>query len=143
MHITVDSFMFVEAFRRMGRENQFSREALEALFEYIENYEEDTGSSVELDVVGLCCEFTEYTTAVEAASDYGFTTELEAEDYEDVESYEDAKEEEALEWLQDRTEVVIFDSGLIIQNFYTSFFPIAHKPRGLWAEMETGHLFNS
>ena len=117
MHINVTSAMFADAFRRMGREDQFSREALEALFEYIENYEEDTGSRVELDVVGLCCEFTEYTTAVEAASDYGFTTELEAEDYEDVESYEDAKEEEALEWLQDRTEVVIFDSGLIIQNF--------------------------
>ena len=117
MHITITSAMFVDAFRRMGRENQFSREALEALFEYIENYEEDTGSRVELDVVGLCCEFTEYTTAVEAASDYGFTTELEADDYEDAESYEDAKEDEALEWLQDRTEVVIFDSGLIIQNF--------------------------
>ena len=117
MHITVDSFMFVDAVRRMGREDQFSREALEALFEYIENYEEDTGIRVELDVVGLCCEFTEYTTAVEAASDYGFTSELEAEDYEDVESYEDAKEEEALEWLQDRTEVINFDGGLIIQNF--------------------------
>ena len=117
MHITVDSFMFVDAFRRMGHEDQFSREALEALFEYIENYEEDTGIRVELDVVGLCCDFTEYETAVEAASDSGFTSELEAEDYEDAESYEDAKEEEALEWLQDRTEVVIFDSGLIIQNF--------------------------
>ena len=117
MHITVDFSMFADAFRRMGREDQFSREALEALFEYIENYEEDTGIRVELDVIGLCCEFTEYSTAVEAASDYGFTTELEADDYEDAESYEDAKEEEALEWLQDRTEVVIFDSGLIIQNF--------------------------
>ena len=117
MHITVNSSMFADAFRRMGHENQFSREALEALFEYIENYEEDTGIRVELDVLGLCCEFTEYTTAVEAASDYGFTTELEAEDYEDAESYEDAKEGEALEWLQDRTEVINFDGGLIIQNF--------------------------
>ena len=117
MHINVNFDMFADAFRRMGREDQFSREALEALFEYIENYEEDTGIRVELDVIGLCCEFTEYSTAVEAASDYGFTSELEAEDYEDAESYEDAKEEEALEWLQDRTEVVIFDSGLIIQNF--------------------------
>lgn len=117
MHITVNSSMFADAFRRMGRENQFSREALEALFEYIENYEEETGDRIELDVIGLCCAFAEYTTAVEAAEDYGFTTELEADDYEDVESYEDAKEKEALEWLQDRTEVVIFDGGLIIQNF--------------------------
>ena len=117
MHITVDFSMFSDAFRRMGREDQFSREALEALFEYIENYEEDTGIRVELDVLGLCCEFTEYSNAITAAEDYGFTTELEAEDYEDAESYEDAKEEEALEWLQDRTEVINFDSGLIIQNF--------------------------
>ena len=117
MHITVDSFMFVEAFRRMGRENQFSREALEALFEYIENYEEDTGSRVELDVVGLCCEFTEYTTAVEAASDYGFTSELEAEEYNSPEDFEEAREDEAREWLEDRTTVISFDGGLIIKNF--------------------------
>lgn len=117
MHITVNSSMFADAFRRMGREDQFSREALEALFNYLEEYEEETGFRVELDVIALCCEFTEYSNAIEAAADYGFTTELEAEDYEDAESYEDAREEEALEWLQDRTEVVIFDGGLIIQNF--------------------------
>ena len=117
MHITVDFPMFADAFRRMGREDQFSREALEALFEYIENYEEDTGIRVELDVLGLCCEFTEYTTAVEAASDYGFTSELEAEDYNSQEDFEEAKESEAREWLEDRTIVIDFDSGLIIQNF--------------------------
>ena len=117
MHITVNSSMFADAFRRMGREDQFSREALEALFEYIENYEEDTGSRVELDVVGLCCEFTEYENAITAAADYGFTSELEAEDYEDAEDFEEAKESEAREWLEYRTLVISFDSGLIIQNF--------------------------
>ena len=117
MHITVDSFMFVDAFRRMGHEDQFSREALEALFEYIENYEEDTGIRVELDVIGLCCEFTEFSTAVEAASDYGFTSELEADDYNSPEDFEEAKESEAREWLEDRTIVINFDGGLIIQNF--------------------------
>ena len=117
MHINVNFDMFADAFRRMGREDQFSREALEALFEYIENYEEDTGSRVELDVVGLCCEFTEYENAITSAADYGFTSELEADDYEDAESYEDAKESEAREWLEDRTIVIDFDNGLIIQNF--------------------------
>ena len=117
MHITVDFSMFSDAFRRMGREDNFSSEALEALFEYIENYEEDTGIRVELDVLGLCCEFTEYTTAVEAASDYGFTTELEAEDYNSPEDFEEAKESEAREWIEYRTLVISFDSGLIIQNF--------------------------
>ena len=117
MHIAITSSLFADAFRRMGRENQFSREALEALFNYLEEYEQDTGEEIELDVIGLCCDFTEYETAIAAAEDYGFTSELEAEDYEDVESYEDAKEEEALDWLQDRTIVISFDGGLIIQNF--------------------------
>lgn len=117
MHITVDFPLFVDAFRRMGREDNFSYEALEALFDFIGNYEEETGDRFELDVVGLCCDFTEYVTAVEAASDYGFTTELEAEDFEDVEGFEEAKESEAREWLDYRTLVIGFDGGLIIQNF--------------------------
>lgn len=117
MYITVDSSMFIDAFRRMGRENQFSSEAMEALFEHIENYEQETGAPLELDVIALCCEFAEYETALEAAADYGFTSELEADDFEDAEDFEDAREEEALEWLRDRTEVISFDSGLIIRNF--------------------------
>lgn len=117
MHINVNSYMFADAFRRMDRENNFSREALEALFNYLEEYEQDTGEDLELDVIGLCSDFTEYGTAVDAAADYGFTSELEAEDYEDAESYEDAKESEAREWLEDRTIVINFDGGLIIQNF--------------------------
>ena len=117
MHTTVTSAMFADAFRRMGRENQFSREALEALFNYLEEYEQDSGEEIELDVIGLCSEFTEYESAITAAEDYGFTSELEAEDYEDAESYEDAWEEEALEWLQDRTVVISFDDGFIVKNF--------------------------
>ena len=117
MHITVDFPMFADAFRRMGRENQFSREALEALFNYLEEYEQDTGEDLELDVVALCCDFTEYESAITAAEDYGFTSELEAEDYNSPEDFEEAKESDAREWLEDRTIVIDFDSGLIIQNF--------------------------
>ena len=117
MHITVDFSMFADAFRRMGRENQFSREALEALFNYLEDYEQDTGEDLELDVVGLCCDFTEYENAITAATDYGFTSELEADEYNSPEDFEEAKESEAREWLEDRTIVIDFDNGLIIQNF--------------------------
>ena len=117
MHITVDSFMFVDAFRHMDRENNFSRPALFALFDYLEEYEQETGEEIEPDVIGLCCEFTEYENAITAAEDYGFTTELEAEDYNSPEDFEEAKESEAREWLEDRTIAIDFDGGLIIQNF--------------------------
>ena len=50
---------FCDAFRRHGREKQFSREAKEALFDYLEEIEEDTGEPIELDVVALCCDYQE------------------------------------------------------------------------------------
>lgn len=117
MHINVNSDMFADAFRYMGRENAFSRPALFALFDYLEDYEQETGEEIELDVIGLCCDFTEYENAVEAAADYGFASELEADDYNSPEDFEEAKEAEAREWLEDRTIVINFDGGLIIQNF--------------------------
>ena len=118
MHINVNSDMFADAFRYMGRENNFSRPALEALFNYLEEYEQDTGEDLELDVIGLCCDFTEYETAVKAVADYyGFTSELEAEEYNSPEDFEEAREDEAREWLEDRTTVIDFDGGLIVQNF--------------------------
>jgi hypothetical protein len=50
---------FIDAFRAHGRENQFSYEAKKALFEYLEQYGEDAGEQIELDVVGLCCDYQE------------------------------------------------------------------------------------
>ena len=52
-------YQFQEAFRLAGREDQFSYEGLEVLFDYLENLSEDTGEPIELDVVGLCCEYYE------------------------------------------------------------------------------------
>jgi hypothetical protein len=52
---------FRDAFRAMGRNDQFSYEGLGVLFNYLENYEEDTGIELELDVVALCCDYYEDT----------------------------------------------------------------------------------
>jgi len=43
MKTTVSAIDFIDAFRRMGRANQFSPAALRALFEHIEEMEADTG----------------------------------------------------------------------------------------------------
>lgn len=102
MKQTVTEYMFVEAFKHAGRESQFSRAALFALFEYLEEYENSTGEEIELDPIGICCEFAEYSSAREAASEYGF----EAED-----------DDEAEMWLGRKTTVVQFDGGLVVQQF--------------------------
>lgn len=59
MKITVTESMFRQAFRDAGRADQFTNEALDALFEYLEDCERDTGEEWELDVIALCCDFSE------------------------------------------------------------------------------------
>ncbi len=51
---------FRSAFDKMNRKENFSYEGLEKLFEYFEQLEEDIGEEVELDVIAICCDFTEY-----------------------------------------------------------------------------------
>ena len=57
----------------MADENaNWSFEGATALVEWIEEFEEDQGEPIELDVVGLRCEFAEYT-ATDLVEEYGMT----------------------------------------------------------------------
>jgi hypothetical protein len=50
--------------------NNMSYEGALALFEYIEEYEDQTGEETELDVVAIRCEWTEYENIEEVSKDY-------------------------------------------------------------------------
>jgi len=50
---------FRQAFNNAGRENQFSYEGLGVLFDWFEEMDNSTGTESELDVIAICCEFTE------------------------------------------------------------------------------------
>ena len=108
MKQSVNSYDFERAFVLAGRKDQFSYDGLRALFDYLEEYEDGTGEEIELDVVALCCDYSEHESALECVKDYGYEPEY----YE-----EDEDEESALEWLRDRTSVIEFDTGIIIQSF--------------------------
>jgi len=71
MKETINFCRFCDRFASMGREDQFSYEGKKALFDYLEELEEATGEEIELDVVGLCCEYTEYANIEEFRNDYG------------------------------------------------------------------------
>ena len=58
MKQTINNYQFQEAFNAM-RPDQFSYEALDLLYDYFESIEEDTGEHIELDVIAICCEFSE------------------------------------------------------------------------------------
>ncbi len=108
---------FCDAFRDMGRETQFTYQGKRALFDYLESYEQDTGEEVELDVIALCCEYSEYSTATYAASEYGWKSDITETDIIGNEDRAEMQEKEALEWLNERTQVIEFDEGIIIAQF--------------------------
>ena len=64
---------------------------------------------MELDTIALCCEYSQYKNAIEASDVYGR--------YYDIEATEDEKTKSALEYLQNNTQVITFDGGIIIQDF--------------------------
>ena len=111
MYQTVNFYDFERAFVTADRADSFSYHGKRALFDYLEEMEDDTGAGngIELDVVAICCDFSEYSSALEAVKDYGFTPLQYCDDEE--------TEENALEWLQDQTTALSFDGGVIIQAF--------------------------
>ena len=69
MKQTINFYQFAEQFQAV-RPNNFSREGLIALWEYLEEWEESTGEEMEFDVIALCCDFIEYESLADYQQDY-------------------------------------------------------------------------
>lgn len=105
MHKRIYLSDFMEAFDDHGRNDQFPPAALEALFEFFEELEDETGELVELDVIAICCSFTEYDSPQDCAEDM----------FLDVEGMGDA---DIISLLQEHTIVIPLKSGgIVIQNY--------------------------
>lgn len=59
MKISINREEFVQLFNTYGRENQFSPLGRRKLFDYLEEYEESTGESLDIDIIALCCDYSE------------------------------------------------------------------------------------
>ena len=70
MKQTVTFTQFTDAFENAGRQNDFTYEGKKALFDYLEQWEEDLGLEIELDTIALCGEYVEYATLEELFNDY-------------------------------------------------------------------------
>ena len=95
MKDTITAYQFSDAMIEQG----FSYEGTKALFEYFEQYEQDTGEQMEFDPVAIRCDFDEYEN-LKAIQ----------ENYQDIETLED---------LQNHTTVIEIPNSdrLIIQAF--------------------------
>lgn len=58
MKQTIDYRQFEQAFEDYGRSEQFPN-GLKHLFDYLQDYEDQTGEELELDVIALCCDYVE------------------------------------------------------------------------------------
>lgn len=99
MKITLTESEFVNRFRAIRPDN-FSVEALRALFDHLDQLEQDLGEEQEFDAVAICCDWTEYPSGLEAAKAYGFKAK---------------KSEAAAVWyLRNATTVLELKSGAVV-----------------------------
>jgi len=80
MKTTVNFSEFRDLFQQIRPDN-FSYQGQKILFNYFEDYEESAGEELELDVIGLCCDFAE-SDYQSIAADYSIELDPEMdEDY--------------------------------------------------------------
>jgi hypothetical protein len=94
----VTEHIFRDTIKRLRPDN-FTWGGLAALFEYLEEYEDDTGFKIEFDPIAICCEFSEYADFKKIQEVY---SNLDLEDIEDLEEY---------------TIIINHDDGIIIRDF--------------------------
>ena len=75
MKKTLSAYDFVNEFEKSNRANQFTTQGLFRLYDYFEEYEVETGEDIELDIIAICCEYTE-STLQQWAKDYGIDEHL-------------------------------------------------------------------
>ncbi len=99
MKQNINFYQFCRGFETMGRNNNFSYEGKKALFDYLEQYEDECCTEIEFDVIALCCDYSEYENLAEFQKDY-------SKEYETIEDIEDAT-----------TVIRVNDEKFIIQQF--------------------------
>jgi hypothetical protein len=120
MKMTLNTYQIADALKN-DTNARWSYAGSLALAEYLEEYEESTGEEMELDACAIRCDFSEYESALECALEYGWSPEASILDDDDNirpdEEVEEENNKRALEWLQNRTQVIEFDGGVIVSSF--------------------------
>ena len=98
------------------RRSHFSRPALHALYEFLDEASNGLGEDIELDVVGLCCEWAEYKNLAELCEDYSehfYNTRFDLVTV----ATEEACLTSCIDDLRDQTTVIEFAGGLLVEQF--------------------------
>ena len=128
-YINLTPTEIAELLRKDGCAN-WSYKGSYALAHYLEGLEDDGNrchicgcdtTRIEIDITAIRCEYSEYDNALEAARAYGNDYSVSPVDDDDNERPMDEViaelEAYCLDWLQERTNVLAFDGGIIIEQF--------------------------
>ena len=98
----VNEWDFKRFFNESRPEN-FSLEGLYTLYNYLNDLSEDIGEDIELDIIAICCDYTEYESLEKAL-----------EQYENINSYDELEQHTSILNIS-----MFFDNhkGIIIQAF--------------------------
>lgn len=110
MKTTITFSTFCDGFRDADRNENFSYDGKRALFDYLEQYEEECCTELDFDVVALCCDYNEMDM-VDIVREYRIDVS-ECEDDADV-------VETVTEYLNDNTQLVAVLDGnvFLFANF--------------------------
>jgi hypothetical protein len=99
---------FCDAFHAHDRYDSFGYDGLRVIFDYLEDYEDQTGEEIELDVIAICCDYN-MMTIEDIVKEYRI--DVSDVDADDVEEY-------VLEYLNDHTMVLgQCADGIVFQCF--------------------------
>ncbi len=108
MKTTVSVYDFRDAFQKIRPDN-FSYDGLRVLFEYFELIEDDIGEEMELDVIGICCDFAESDWR-SIAADYSIEI--------DENENEEEQEAQVLDYLADQGALIgQSETGIVYRQF--------------------------
>lgn len=100
--MTIDTAYELQTeFNRYGRSENFTPAGIRVLFDYLEEISEELGEDIKLDIIGLCCEYSEDTLEDIAAN---YRIDLTDRDGETIEDEKEIKRI-VLDYLNDNTVV--------------------------------------
>jgi len=95
----------------------WSRAGAFALAEYLEEYEESTGEELELDVVTIRGDFSEYSSLQDWAHDY-FSNAKEEMGFDESQDIDEEEFDERIrEYIQENGQLIEFKGGIIVSSF--------------------------
>lgn len=87
--MTIDTAYELQAeLNRYDRSENFTPEGVRVLFDYLEEISEESGEDIKLDIIGLCCEYSEDSFEGIAAN---YRIDLTGRDGETIEDEEEIK----------------------------------------------------